>query len=217
MLSIAGARRPTPSPLAEREETRARILGAARECFATNGVQKTTMEDVAQAAGTSRQVLYRFFSGRGEIVESAIVERIGELAGGLAAGLDGYDTFAEAMVESSLATIEAARHDSELHWLFENTNGIRLHHVMAGPNAPVAGLVEEFWRPWFARARRRGELRDDVGDADLVEWIRGVYLMLILRDDVDADREREILQRFLLPSLSVEAPGAAPSTRRRSR
>jgi hypothetical protein len=44
-----------------------------------------------------------------------------------------------------------------------------------------------------------------VSDAELVEWIRGVYLMLILRDDVDVEREREILRRFLLPSLSVEA------------
>lgn len=213
----ARTRRSAPSPLAEREETRARILAAARDCFRTNGVQKTTMEDVAQAAGTSRQVLYRFFSGRGEIVEAAIVERIRELAAVLAEGLDRYKTFAQAMVESSLATIEAARHDDELQGLFENTNGIRLHHVLAGPNAPVADLVEEFWRPWFERARRSGELRGDVSDADLVEWIRGVYLMLILRDDVDADREREILQRFLLPSLSVEAPAAVPPTRRRSR
>ena len=213
------ARRSGPSPLAEREETRSRILSAARERFRRNGVQKTTMEDVAKAAGTSRQVLYRFFSGRGEIVEAAIVERIREMAASLAEDLDRFPTFAEAMVEVSLATIEAARHDEELQGLFENTNGIRLHHVLAGPHAAVADLVEEFWRPWFERARQKGELREDVDDADLVEWIRGVYLMLILRDDVDADREREILQRFLLPSLSVEAAVAAapPARRRRSR
>lgn len=212
-------RRSGASPLAEREETRARILSAARERFRRNGVQKTTMEDVAQAAGTSRQVLYRFFSGRGEIVEAAIVERIREMAALLAEDLDRFPSFAEAMVEVSLATIEAARHDAELQGLFENTNGIRLHHVLAAPHAAVAELVEEFWRPWFERARQKGELREDVGDAELVEWIRGVYLMLILRDDIDADREREILQRFLLPSLSVEAAAVAapPPRRRRSR
>ncbi len=213
------ARRSAASPLAEREEIRARILQADRDRFRSNGVQKTTMEDVAKAAGTSRQLLYRFFTGRGEIVEAAIVERIREMAAGLAEGLDRYPSFADAMVGVSLATIEAARHDDELQILFENTNGIRLHHVLAGPYAPVSDLVEEFWRPWFERARQAGELRRDVDDADLVEWIRGVYLMLILRDDVDADREREILQRFLLPSLSVEATATAvpPARRRRGR
>ncbi|MEW6477267.1 MAG: helix-turn-helix domain-containing protein [Actinomycetota bacterium] len=218
----AVARRTGASPLADREETRARILQVARERFRANGVQKTTMEDIAHAAGTSRQVIYRFFSGRGEIVEAAIVERIREMAAVLAEGLDRYSTFAEVMVEVSLATIEAARHDQELQGLFENTNGIRLHHVLAGPQAAVANLVEEFWRPWFQRARQSGELRTDVDDRDLVEWIRGVYLMLILRDDLDADREREILQRYLLPSLSVEAASAAAAPapvrrRRRSR
>jgi AcrR family transcriptional regulator len=205
------------SPLAEREETRARILQAARERFRSNGVQKTTMEEVAKAAGTSRQLLYRFFSGRGEIVEAAIVERIREMAAGLGEGLDRFPSFADAMVEVSLATVEAARHDDELQILFENTGGIRLHHVLAGPYAPVSDLVREFWRPWFDRARQSGELRSDVDDADLVEWIRGVYLMLILRDDIDADREREILQRFLLPSLSVEAAAAAAPPRGRRR
>lgn len=212
------SRRSAASLLAEREETRTHILQAARECFRSNGVPKSTMEDVAKAAGTSRQLLYRFFSGRGEIVEAAIVERIREMAAGLAESLDRFASFAEAMVEVSLATIEAARHDDELQILFENTNGIRLHYVLAGPYAPVSDLVEEFWRPWFDRARHSGELRSDVDDADLVEWIRGVYLMLILRDDIDAARERELLQRFLLPSLTVEAAAAAepPARRRRS-
>jgi AcrR family transcriptional regulator len=205
-----------PSSLAQREETRARILAVARECFRANGVPKTTMEDIARAAGTSRPVLYRFFSGRGEVVEAAIVERIRELAGDLAGPLHDYATFADAMVEVSLATIEAARHDAELHGLFENTSGIRLHHILSGPYPPVAELVAEFWRPWFDKARRSGELRRDVDDGELVEWIRGVYLMLILRDDIDVEREREILRRFLLPSLSVAAEAkAAPAARRR--
>ncbi len=193
------------SPLARREATRAHIVGAARECFRNKGVQKTTMEDIAREAGTSRQILYRYFSGRGEVVEAAIVERIQELAGALAAGLEQHQTFAEVMIEVSLATIEVARHDAELQGLFENTAGIRLHHVLAGPNPPIAELVVEFWRPWFERARRSGELRTDVSDHELVEWIRGVYLMLILRDDLTPDREREILRRFLLPSLSAAA------------
>ncbi|MGH8974421.1 MAG: TetR/AcrR family transcriptional regulator [Acidimicrobiia bacterium] len=211
------ARRPNQTPLAKREETRARILQIARERFRANGVQKTTMEDIARAAGTSRQVLYRFFSGRGEVVEAAIVARIRELAASLGEGLDRYKTFAEAMVEVSLATIEVAGHDVELQGLFLHTNEVRLHQVLAGPYPPVADMVEEFWRPWFERARRNGELRSDVDDSQLVEWIRGVYLMLILRDDLDADGEREILERFLLPSLATEAAGAPAPARRRSR
>lgn len=195
-------RRAASSPLAEREEARSRILRSARDCFRRNGVAKTTMEDVAREAGTARQVLYRYFSGRGELVEAAIVERIRELAVVLADGLGRYTSFAEALVEASLATVEAARHDEELLGLFATAGGVRLHQVLAGPYPPVAQLVLEFWRPWFERARRDGELRTDVTDEAAVEWIRGVYVMLILREDLTAEQEREILTRFLLRSLA---------------
>ena len=202
------------SPLADREETRARILDAARSCFRRRGAQRTTREDVAKASGTSRPTLYRFFSGREELVEAAIVARIGELAEVLQQDTDRHTSFADALVEMSVATIEIARTDEELHRLFEAAGEIHLHQVLAGPYPPVAHLVLEFWRPWFERARRDGEMRTDVSDADIVEWIRGAYLMLILRDDLTPDRERELIRQFLLPALT---PGRTRSLRPKAR
>lgn len=196
---------PAPrSPIADREEARARILEVARDCFRRSGAQKTTMEDVARASGTARQTLYRFFSGRDELVEAAIVERIGELAAVLQRDIDRHPSFADALVEVSVATIEIARTDEELHRLFETAGEIHLHQVLAGPHPPVAQLVLEFWRPWFERARRSGEMRTDVSNEDAVEWIRGVYLMLILRDDLSPERERELIRQFLLPALAPQ-------------
>lgn len=161
------------------------------------------MADVAERSGTSRQMLYRFFSGREELVEAAIVARIGELAEGLTAARDAERTFERALVETSVATIEVARSDGELQALLAAAPSVRLHQILAGPYPPVVSLVRRFWQPWFDRARRTGHLRTDVSDDELVEWIRGVYLMLILRDDLrgDVDRERLMLRRFLVPAL----------------
>jgi AcrR family transcriptional regulator len=202
------------SPLADREEARARILDAARGCFRRRGAQRTTMEDVAKASGTARQTLYRFFSGREELVEAAIVARIAELAEVLKEDMDRHTSFADALVEVSVATVEIARTDEELHRLFAAAGEIHLHQVLAGPYPPIAQLVLEFWRPWFERARRDGEMRADVSDADVVEWIRGIYLMLILRDDLTPERERQLIRQFLLPALT---PGRRRSSRPRGR
>jgi AcrR family transcriptional regulator len=202
------------SPLADREEARARILDAARGCFRRRGAQRTTMEDVAKASGTARQTLYRFFSGREELVEAAIVARIAELAEVLKEDMDRHTSFAGALVEMSVATIEIARTDEELHRLFAAAGEIHLHQVLAGPYPPVAQVVLEFWRPWFERARRDGEMRTDVSDADVVEWIRGTYLMLILRDDLTPERERQLIRQFLLPALT---PARTRSSRPRGR
>jgi AcrR family transcriptional regulator len=161
------------------------------------------MADVAEASGTARQTLYRFFSGREELVEAALVARIGELAEGLTATRDAERTFERALVETSIATIETARGDTELQALLVAAPSVRLHHVLAGPYPPVASLVRRFWQPWFDKARRTGHLRTDVSEDELVEWIRGVYLMLILRDDLrgELERERLMLRRFLLPAI----------------
>ena len=52
-----------------------RILGAAREVFARYGYARTTMGDVAQAAGISRPALYLVFPGKEELF-SAVIRRM---------------------------------------------------------------------------------------------------------------------------------------------
>jgi hypothetical protein len=52
------------------------VIAAARECFSRAGVEATRMEDVARRAGISRQHLYRFVSGRAELLELAFLERL---------------------------------------------------------------------------------------------------------------------------------------------
>jgi hypothetical protein len=63
-------------------------------------------------------------------------------------------------------------------------------------------LVAELWSPLFARGRAEGKLRTDVSEDQMVEWIRGVYLMLMLRSDLDAEGDRAMVRSFLLRSLS---------------
>lgn len=60
-------------PLSRRERNkerrRAAILDAARAGFARDGVQATTMDDIAKEADVSRTTLFNYFSGKGEILE----------------------------------------------------------------------------------------------------------------------------------------------------
>lgn len=59
-LMTATLVRPRPTPSQE-EITRGRILDAAFECAERYGLRRTTMGDVARAAGVSRQTVYRYF------------------------------------------------------------------------------------------------------------------------------------------------------------
>ncbi len=180
-----------------------RLLTAARACFRRDGARRVTMEQVARAASTSRQNLYRSFSTRDQLVEAAIVARIEEIAQAIPHDSHRRWSFSRAITDLSVATVEAARADAELQDLFSAAGEMRLHEVLAGPHPAVERIVTEFWQPWFDKARTAGEMRTDITDAQAVEWIRGVYLMLILRADMTPKRARTLLSRFLVPALVV--------------
>lgn len=195
-------------------ETRERIIAVARQCFARYGARRTTMEDIATAAGIARPALYRYVGSREEIIESVILQRVAELASDLRPLFNGSTPFAEAFVEVSVGAVNAARLDSELQALFETTTGSRIIQVIAGPNPGFHDLVKGFFADAFAAARASGELRADLSDDVMVEWIRGIYMMMILREDLDADREREMIMDFLLPSLTPRDNGSIDLTDR---
>jgi len=183
-----------------------RILQAARTCFSRYGVHRTSMTDVAKAAGVSRQTLYNTISGRQELIEAVVVLRIEEMSDELRSVIDGQPTFVDAIVETSLASVELARKDPELTNLVETATTIRLFEIIAGPFPAIHEAVARLFRPLFETARRTGELRTDVSDDELVDWIRTVYLSLILRSDLDADAIRRVVRTYLVPSMTCSPP-----------
>lgn len=183
-----------------------RILGAARQCFSRYGVHRTSMTDVAKAAGVSRQTLYNTIAGRQELIEAVVVLRIEEMSDELRGILEKQPTFVDAIVETSLASVELARKDPELTNLVETATTIRLFEIIAGPLPAIHESVARLFRPLFETARRSGELRADVSDDELVDWLRTVYLSLILRADLDADAIRRVVRIFLVPSVTCSPP-----------
>ena len=51
----------------ESERTRRQIIAAARRVFARQGVRRTTLEEVARAAGVTRGAIYWHFAGKTEL------------------------------------------------------------------------------------------------------------------------------------------------------
>jgi AcrR family transcriptional regulator len=180
---------------------RRRILATARELFQKYGPRRTTMEDIAAATGLARPALYKYVASRDEIIEAVILLRVEELSDGFRSVLEEATSFAEAFVEVCMAAVNAARLDPELQSLFETTTGTRIIQVMVGPNPGFHEFVKTFFKEAFAEARAAGLMRTDVDDDALTDWIRGIIVMMILREDLDAEREREMIRAFLLHSI----------------
>jgi AcrR family transcriptional regulator len=190
---------------------RRRILDAARECFSRFGVARTRIEDVTRAAGISRPLLYLHFDGRSGLIEALIDDEIARLVEENRKRLPADGTFAEMLIEGSLAAVELGRSDALLADLFEASSMEDLPGLLLNADKPPHAMVLGLWRPVFDRARETGELRGDLSDDDLIEWLMTVHYVLLLRNDVGQDRQRELLEHFVVPALLAGA--AVPSRR----
>ncbi|WP_436534279.1 TetR/AcrR family transcriptional regulator [Actinoplanes sp. HUAS TT8] len=133
---------------------RERVIGAARETFAEDGLQ-VPMRAVARRAGIGVATLYRHFPTRADLLTAVLAERVAECSGRMRAALDDPDPW-RALEGTIREFAERQAHDRALNEaLFGATDSFpreRREHAQ-GLNT----LVE--------RARKAGVLRAGV-DAD---------------------------------------------------
>jgi AcrR family transcriptional regulator len=60
-------------------KTRDMLVDVARQLFARMGVDKTTMNDIAQASRKGRRTLYTYFKSKNEIYQAVVETEVGKL------------------------------------------------------------------------------------------------------------------------------------------
>lgn len=96
----------------ETDSMRVRILEGAFACWARDGLDAATLEEVAQEAGVARATIYRHFpGGRGELLRAVVSWEVGRFFSLLAEDVGEPASFAD-WVEATLA---AARQRVDQH------------------------------------------------------------------------------------------------------
>jgi TetR/AcrR family acrAB operon transcriptional repressor len=194
MSEPAPQTQPARSERAQR--TRQRILDAAGACFAGAGFSKTTVEEIAAAAGVSKGIVYHHFRGKEDVLESLLERTLEEWA--LASALDdrmaGGDSVQQAIAGMMRSSLEYARTNPLVRALFQLDPLV----VMGlGSSSAVRRSIEE-GRQRMVEAVRRGvalgELRDDLDPertADVVRMMSMALLEHLLNPEwIDASDER---------------------------
>ncbi|RMF85315.1 MAG: TetR/AcrR family transcriptional regulator, partial [Planctomycetota bacterium] len=160
-----GARVRTSRPRREREQQRHRseILTAARELFARQGYEKTTMAQIAEHAEFAVGTLYKFFRDKRSLYRALILETVREFEQALTAALDAPGS-ARQKIERYIATKMELfhRHLPTARLYFAQTSGARVRPA-AGLDADGAAIYEDVLERLeriFERGVRGGEFVD---------------------------------------------------------
>jgi AcrR family transcriptional regulator len=160
-----------------------KICAAAADAVATRGLDRLSIEDVADRAGCSRATVYRHVGGKRELRDAALARSIARIRAEVAAavaGLDGEERVARAI----LVSLETVRTDP----------------VAAGllTGAPVGRSLIDSPR-LAATATALAGL--PVGDALASEWVVRVVLALLYWPMLPADEEAAV-RRFVAAAFA---------------
>lgn len=81
------------------DDTRARILDAARRQCEDSGLRRTTMDDIARRAGLARVTLYRHFQSKEAIVQAVVLGEVERFFAALDAAIAPHRRAGERLVE----------------------------------------------------------------------------------------------------------------------
>ena len=198
--STAAALAPNDS---KTKPVRERLLDAAEGCLEQFGPQKTSMEDVARAAGMSRATVYRYFENRDALLLGVASRQSSALAAEAMNYLAQFNTISDWMVEGLLFTLREIPHRPVFASLVTSLDSRASGSLFLGST----GLVQigvNVLQPRFANAKAQGLLRDDVDPEMLVEWLlRMLWTYLNAPSQVATDEEgmRKLFRMMLIPAV----------------
>ena len=154
---------PTRTQTERADQTRARILDAAVREFSEKGLSGARTEEIAEAAGVNKALLYYYFKGKDALYAAAletVAERV--VASSMAAFSDDR-TVGEQVVHFALNHFDRI-HSQRTFQKMMQQEMMRLHK---GEKNALTPIVEKVFRPMMTRlgellaeGRRSGELID---------------------------------------------------------
>jgi AcrR family transcriptional regulator len=152
---------PTRRALAK-QQTRAKVLAAARRLFSEEGYEGATIRDIAAAAGMSTGAVFANFSDKSDLFREIMVADMAALADAMSAAAAKGAGVEDALLRAFMAgygfyktQLPLARAAFSVGWSPEDGPALR----SAPPVQSLHGLLID--------ALRRGADKGEIGDADL--------------------------------------------------
>lgn len=177
----------TPPPMPAPTETKERILNAAIRTFLRYGARKTSMNDIAKAAGVSRQTLYDLFGGKEDLIRASTRSITDQKLAAVRARLEGnmrlpdlLDVYFAQTVVESFEILHASGDAEDLIAGYHEAG----KDEIARSHVRHADLVEELLAPYAPRLSKHGLTPRHQAEF-IVTVTMGLKTGVETRDDLD--------------------------------
>jgi AcrR family transcriptional regulator len=179
----------------------AEILDAATRVFLRHGFRKTSMDEVARAAGLSRQALYLRFAGKRELFQATVERMIGQVR---AAALAALEQEERAPADRLADALTALNGDTT------GASGVVIRELLqetAGVSGPLLDRLRDDVTAAIADLLRRTGIAERWQDAGLTAGELAEHLYLIPSAVALAGQDAAEQRRALYTAARVIARG----------
>lgn len=190
------------------DQARQHILDATEACFGRFGLDKTTVDDIADEAGLSRSMIYRHFSGRDELLAGVLERLTDRFISDLADRLDDHATLGQFIVAAMTEVVVSARADPAIATMFVGSDRSSAGQAVAR-STEIRARARAFAHQVLDRAgpERLAELREELSVDEAADHLVLIGLALVQGyGPADGpDQVRRYLTAFVLPALVRDA------------
>lgn len=166
-----------PEPEISDDDRRTQILAAALATFGQLGIARTSVQDVANAAGVSRGTVYRYFEDRQILVDAAIEYGAQRYYEDTAAAMARKETLAEQVGTMAEVVARTQIEQRTRNRLVDDDSELLVHII--GDSAATIRRAAVFLAPYVEAAKTRGEVARNLDVAAASEWLSRIIYSFV--------------------------------------
>ena len=190
------------NPPRTEEEARRRIIAAAATCVEQFGPAKTTLSDVANELGVTRQTVYRYYANLGELLSAVAETGLQDFVERMQRHLSGFTTPADVAIESVVWAVQAIPQERLIGALFQagETDIFSRETTSAMAVSVGADILRRVPIDWSQIGVNDDELE---GLAEILMRLFVSFLQYPAEPPRSADELRALVGRWLGPALGT--------------
>jgi AcrR family transcriptional regulator len=142
------------------DESRQRIVDAARSHFFSHGFRSVTMDDLAEELGTSKKTLYAYFPGKVDLLEAVLDDKFASVEARLEEATRAHPHDFPGTLHELLVGMQ--RELDEIKSPFVRDMQQKAPQVFKGVERRRGALIERYFGKLFIEGQHAGMVRKDV-------------------------------------------------------
>lgn len=187
------------------EKRRREILDATETCILRDGFSNISMEIIAKKVGCTRRTLYSYFPTRDGLFAKLFQRHaLGANQLKVQKKIQGLQ-FEDALFHGLKYAIKLMRKNGIMQELIFGGGALWFQQQMLDEDSPifheVISINLEFWAPHLDEARKKGLLKENVTNQQLMKWYSTLQYIMLIRVKTTQAEADFVLKTFIIPSL----------------